>query len=222
MSKRFPLAQVSPSAIYIAKLVYATARALLIIFRLLGTALPQGSSPLQFDFATLRSMEVDPWELLILRLAHEINDSALVKLAIELSAPTKEAKSSEALLKWLVSEVQGQQQAAHPTHWRSKTIQRLRSAFTVADVSLSHLIGELDAFSAQYPALVHSSSVNPSGVVSTLSSETPGVLSHAKGVLIPTVREKNLFDFLLEVNKLFNLGCTLRVSGGWVRDKARF
>ena len=34
-----------------------------------------------------------------------------------------------------------------------------------------------------------------------------------------TASEKNIFDFLLRVNERFNLGVTLRVAGGWVRDR---
>jgi len=32
-------------------------------------------------------------------------------------------------------------------------------------------------------------------------------------------KEREVFAFLLQVNDAFALGCTLRVAGGWVRDK---
>jgi tRNA nucleotidyltransferase/poly(A) polymerase len=31
--------------------------------------------------------------------------------------------------------------------------------------------------------------------------------------------EQQIFSLLLEVNTSYRLGCTLRVAGGWVRDK---
>lgn len=36
-----------------------------------------------------------------------------------------------------------------------------------------------------------------------------------------TPKEREVFTFLLEVNATFSLGSTLRVAGGWVRDKVR-
>lgn len=165
-------------------------------------------------------MEVDPWELLLLRLAHEITPESLAPLALALGAPAGTYDTPANLLKWLTNEEFKPQQAHHDnSHFRQRTIQRLRVAFSDANVKLTHMIRELDAFKTQYPTLVSSDSASPPNALSTSQVEAPGVLSRAVGILVPTIREKNLFEFLLEVNRVYNLGCTLRVSGGWVRDK---
>ena len=167
-------------------------------------------------------MEIDAWEVLILRLAHEIPEPSLPLIARSLGAPATIASSPEALLNWLTSSEELKQEQHHPPgHFRQRALQRLRAAFADPAIGLSRLLIELDTFAKNQSIVVASDISPPPNSFSTLKSEAPGVISHAVGVLVPNPQEKNLFDFLLEVNRIYNLGCTLRVSGGWVRDKVR-
>lgn len=171
---------------------------------------------------TTTKMEIDPWEVLMLRLAHEITDSALPPLAHALGAPPTSSGSAEALLGWLVASEQQRQEKHHPAgHFRQRALARLRSAFETPSVGLARLMIELDTFAKNEAAVMKSDASVAPNSFSALKTEAPGVISHGVAVLVPTPKERKLFDFLLEVNRTYNLGCTLRVSGGWVRDKVR-